>query len=311
MSSDTPIEAEEVPGDAVKPRRSRLIGKILVDQRRLSADDVDRVRAHAEDRGMRFGDAAVALNLISPDDIDAALGQQFYFPVLSGEGRKVSDELVAAHRPASVAAESVRTLRSRLSLGWQRQTSRRVLAIVSPDKGDGRSWLAANLALAFAHVGDRTLLIDTDLRSPRQAQLFGLEGSPGLTELLTGRVQRDAIHRIHPNLRLFVLPSGELPPNPQELLARPYFDIFLNRVAESFDVIILDTPSASDCSDAQLLAARAGSSVLLSRVGHTQQSHLNEMINTFEQTGVSIVGGILNDFEDRQRAPAWRFPWRR
>jgi len=109
-------------------------------------------------------------------------------------------------------------LRSQISLRWTHPKERKSLVIASAGRGEGRSWLAANLATVFAQMGERVLLIDADLRHPRQHELFNLNNSVGLSALLTGRAGREIVVRIHPKLRLFVLPAGLLPPNPQELL---------------------------------------------------------------------------------------------
>jgi protein-tyrosine kinase len=275
--------------------RSRIIGAILVEEGRLRQDDVETIQQYATERGIRFGDAAIHLNLLTADDVFFALSKQFNSTSLpvGGEGG-VSQEVVAAHDPQNPHLESLRTLRSQLMLTWLTTTTRKVLAIVSPDAGDGRTWLAANLATTFAHAGVRTLLIDTDLRRPRQHEVFNLsKGGGGLCELLTGRADRKVAQRLHPQLRLFVLPAGLLPPNPQELLARPVFDIVIDRFAQQFDLIILDTPPAKKFADAQIIAAHAGSAMLLARRNRTRHAELLGAMRQMTQIGVNVVGTVL------------------
>lgn len=275
--------------------RSRAIGTILVDLGRLTQQQVERIRQHAAEHGMRFGDAAVQLELLSNDDVDRALATQFNYPVLPRGQDGVADDLVAAHSPQCELVEMLRALRGQIYLRWLNGASRRVLAVTSPERGEGRSWLAANLAILFAQYGERTLLIDADMRNSRQHELFRIDGSVGLSALLTGRAGREAAQRIHPELRLFVLPAGTPPPNPQELLGRPVFDVVLERFAEQFDIIVLDTPAMSEAADAQLLAAHAGAALMVARRNQTRHASLASANEVLAQTGVNVVGGVLND----------------
>ena len=277
--------------------RSRAIGGILVDQGRLSPDDVEEIQRFAGEQGLRFGDAAVQLNLLTRDDVDFALAQQFHYPILArgGEGG-VADDVVAGYLPQSEMIEPLRALRSQLLLRALLNAPRRVLAITSAERREGRSWIAANLATVLAQNGQRTLLIDADMRHPHQHELFNLSNAVGLSALLTGRAGREIVSRIHPQLRLFVVPAGMLPPNPQELLGRPVFEVILDRFAEQYDVIIIDTPAATEAADAQILASRAGAAVMLARRNHTQHAKLTATIQRFTETGVNVIGSIINEY---------------
>jgi len=144
-------------------------------------------------------------------------------------------------------------------------------------------------------MGKRTLLIDADMRHPQQHLLFNLNNSVGLSALLTGRAGREIVSRIHPQLRLFVLPAGALPPNPQELLGRQVFDLMLDLFSEQYELIILDTPAASDFADAEIVAARASSALILARRNHTRQSQLLSTMRNLTQSGVNIIGSVITD----------------
>jgi protein-tyrosine kinase len=291
------IAAETVKMLGAAHDRSRAIGSILVEQGRLTREDVDEIQRFASEKGLRFGDAAVQLNLLTPADVDVALAQQFNYPILArGSEGGVADDVIAAYQPQSDVIEPLRALRSQLLLRWLNDASRKVLAITSPERGEGRSWLAANLATVLAQNGERTLLIDADMRHPRQHQLFNLNNAVGLSALLTGRAGREIVTRIHPQLRLYVLPAGLLPPNPQELLGRAVFDVILNAFAERYGVIIIDTPAATEASDAQILAARAGSALMLARRNHTRYAELTATMQRFTQTGVKVIGSIINEY---------------
>jgi receptor protein-tyrosine kinase len=277
-----------------RDRKARMIGALLVEAGLLNEAQVEQVQHFANGSGMRFGDAAVQLKLVTDDDIDLALRRQFDYPILPRGANGVADDVVAAYDPDCAVAENLRTIRSRLSLNWLNESKRNVLAVVSPDASDGRSWFAANLATVFAQAGERTLLIDADMRRPRQHQLFGTESNPGLSALLTGRAGREIIRRVHPRFRLSVLAAGTPPPNPQELITRNIFDVVIERLTQQFDLIILDTPPASESADAELLAARAGAAVLLARLNHSKEKVLTDTAQSLTRYGVQIVGSVVN-----------------
>jgi protein-tyrosine kinase len=277
--------------------RSRAFGSILVEQGRLSPADADEIQRYAGANGLRFGDAALQLKLLTPQDIDFAVAQQFNYPILARGGTNgVSDDVVAAYNPQSELIEPLRALRSQLTHRWFTEPSHKVVAITSPGRGEGRSWLAANLATVFAQIGERTLLIDADMRHPRQHELFRLSNSVGLSALLTGRAGKEIAARIHPQLRLFVLPAGIAPPNPQELLGRPVFELVLERFVDQFDVILIDTPAASESADAHIVAKRAGAALMLARLNVTRHSQLTAVMKDLTQTGVNVIGGVVNQF---------------
>jgi protein-tyrosine kinase len=277
--------------------RSRAIGAILVEQGRLRPDDVEQIQQFAGEHSIRFGDAALQLRMLTQSDIDLAIAQQFNYPILQRGGVSgVHDDVIAAYMPQSKTVESLRALRSQLGLRWISDPERKIVAITSPGRSEGRSWLAANLATVFAQKGERTLLIDADMRHPRQHLLFNLNNSIGLSALLTGRAGREIVARIHPQLRLFVLPAGILPPNPQELLCRPVFDVILALFAGQYDMIIIDTPAASEAADAQVLASRAGSAVVLARRNHTRHRELSATMEGLVQSGTNVIGSVINEY---------------
>jgi protein-tyrosine kinase len=277
--------------------RSRAFGGILVEQGRLTPSDAEEIQRYAGAHGLRFGDAALQLKLLTPDDIEFALAHQYNYPILPRGGENgVSDDVVAAYNPQSELVEPLRAIRSQLAHRWFDDANRKVVAITSPNRGDGRSWLAANLAVLFAQIGERTLLIDANMRHPRQHQLFNLSNSIGLSALLTGRAGKEIALRIHPQLRLFVLPAGILPPNPQELLGRPVFDVVLERFNEQFDVILIDTPAANESADAQMVAKRAGAALMLARRNQTRHTQIISAMQSLSQTGVNVIGSIMNEY---------------
>ncbi|MCG3186146.1 MAG: hypothetical protein IOMNBAOH_00700 [Rhodocyclaceae bacterium] len=271
----------------------RAIGAILIDAGRLKPDDAERILRAQSERGMLFGDAAKSLGLLTDQDVEFALSRQFDYPYLRQGESRLSEELVAAYTPFSAPVEALRSLRSQLLLRWF-DPGRRMLAIVSPERGEGRSWLAANLAIVFSQLGEKTLLIDADLRNPRQHQLFGVDNTIGLSAALSGRGGPESAQRI-PALRdLSVLPAGAKPPNPVELLSRPSFSSLLDSLSRDFDVIIIDSAAANEHADAQTIAARAGGAVLLAEQNRSRASSLRALADTLTQSGSVLVGTVIN-----------------
>jgi chain length determinant protein tyrosine kinase EpsG len=213
-----------------------------------------------------------------------------------GEGG-IDAELVVARQPFHPRSEELRALRTQLLIRWSiAGVTRRELAVVSPGSGEGRSYVAANLAVLFAQLGERTLLIDADLRAPRQHRIFNIPDRYGLSAVLSGRSDGDAVIRIPEFGPLSLLPAGACPPNPQELLLRPAFGALLGRLEAEFDVILFDTPPAKPYADAQSLVIRAGSVVVLARKDHTSLADTTGVIAKLNATGTRIVGSVLNAF---------------
>ena len=276
--------------------RGRNIGALLIDAGRLSAEDAEKVLRLQKERDLRFGDAALQLKLLTEDDIRFALSRQFDYPYLPAGDQSLSQELVAAYRPFTGPVERLRALRSQLMLRWfDGAPERKALAVVSPGNGDGRSFIAANLAIVFSQLGERTVLVDADMRKPRQHALFHLGNHSGLSDVIAGRAGPEAVVRIPSLLGLSVLPAGAPPPNPQELLGRPAFVELLLGLGKNFDTIIIDTPATDDCADAQTVAARAGAAMIVARKNLTLAGELLELTRSLQQSGVELVGSALND----------------
>lgn len=275
----------------------RSIGALLMDTGRITPEAAEQILKLQKDKNLRFGEAAIELGLLTEDDLQYALSRQFEYPYLMPGDTGVSQEVVAAFKPFSAAVERLRALRSQLMLRcFDPDTEDRSLAIVSTDNGEGRSYIAANLAVVFSQLGERTLLIDADLRRPRQHQLFCLGNQPGLSAVLAGRAEPEGVITRIPNLLgLSVLPAGAVPPNPQELLGRPAFGILLKHCRQHYDVVLIDTP-ASHTADAETIAARAGAALAVGRKHFTTSSRLQELVTSIRRSGTPVVGAVLNAF---------------
>lgn len=273
------------------------IGSMLIDAGRITPESAENILKLQKEKGLRFGEAAIQLGLISQDELQHCLSRQFDYPYLLAGDTRISKEVIAAFEPFSPAVEQLRGLRSQLMLRELNPDSpNRSLAVISPDSSEGRSNLAANLAVVFSQLGENVLLIDADLRKPRQHELFCLGNQPGLSAVLSGRVPvADAICRITSLLGLSVLPAGAVPPNPQELLARPTFESVLTYSRHKYDIAIIDTP-AGNTADATMTASRAGAALVIVRKNFTFARRLQELTSSLRRVGTVVVGMAVTDF---------------
>jgi chain length determinant protein tyrosine kinase EpsG len=209
----------------------------------------------------------------------------------------VSKELVAAWDPFHPVVEELRALRTQLLIRWHNpEAGRRTLAICSPNAREGRSFIAANLAVVFSQLGQRTLLIDADFRAPRQQAIFNVPDRFGLSSVLSGRADLSAALPVSGLTGLSVLPAGPLPPNPLELLSRPNFAALLQRAASEYDLVLIDTPAATEYADAQSITFRAGDALLVSRKDQTRLNETERAVRDLTDASARIVGTVMNAF---------------
>ncbi|MDP2231503.1 chain length determinant protein tyrosine kinase EpsG [Methylotenera sp.] len=280
---------------ATNPARASKIGRLLLQLGKIAPEDTDKILRAQQEHGLLFGDAALKLGLISEADIGQVLAMQFNYPYLQAGQGGYSDELVAAYQPFSKQVEALRALRSQLTMRWFNENNKS-LAIVSANAGEGGSYLAANLAVMFSQLGERTLLIDANMRNPRQHTIFNLKENRGLSDIIAGRAGLDVVSQVEFFEDLSVLGAGTTPPNPQELLNRASFTYFMNQAVTQYDVVLVDTSPASATADAQATVARCGGALLVSRLNHTRFSDIAEVRNQITVTGTQLVGAVINDF---------------
>lgn len=275
----------------------RSIGSILADLRHLSADQVEKIVRHQRDKSLRFGEAAVSLGFASNDDVLFALSQQFHYPYAAEDRRKASPELVALNQPFGVQAESFRAIRSQIMMRlFNEGQERRAIAVVSPESGDGKTFFAANLAVALAQLGGRTLLVDADLRHPRQHAVFGVGNQAGLSGILSGRAEAKVIQQVPGVPSLFVLPVGITPPNPLELVERPAFGLLMRELLAKFDHVVVDTPAACYGSDSAVIAARCGAALVVARKDQGRVTSLQDLVANLSETPAKLAGVVFNEF---------------
>ncbi|HXA46010.1 MAG TPA: chain length determinant protein tyrosine kinase EpsG [Burkholderiaceae bacterium] len=283
------------PSLPVRLRAESSIGLVLLQMGKITPEDAERILRIQKEKGVRFGEVAQALGLISDTDIQQALASQFDYPYLQKGQGEFSSELLAAYQPFTPQVESLRAIRSQLMLRWL-TGGRKSLSLVSVNSGEGTSFIAANLAVVFSQLGEHTLLVDANLRTPRQHEIFKLKSKQGLSDILAGRADLGAIAKIDSFVDLSVLPAGTLPPNPQELVSRSAFAEMSARLANKFDVVLYDVPGYFAGGDALAIAACTGGVLLVVRKNHTRLADIAKASEQLRAGGAEIVGSLLVDF---------------
>lgn len=274
-----------------------MIGSILLNTGKLSADKVAHVLAQQKISGLRFGEMAIQLGHVAREDVQHALAQQYEYAYLPENDSAVSPDLLAVYAPFGGLVEALRAVRTQLMhKRFTGQDDKKTLAVVSPATGEGKSFIAANMAVVFSQLGKRTLVIDAAMRTPSQHELFKLNNSVGLSSVLAGRSNMQVLQHVTSIANLSVLTAGPIPPNPQELIARPAFKHLLDSMTADFDVILIDTPSSREFSDANILSAIAGAAVTVVRKNHTRIELLQQHLGAINGTGAEMMGMILNEY---------------
>jgi len=245
---------------------------------------------------LAFGLSAVDDSLKTNEDVEEALHTGVVGAVgrLPRGPRERPGSLVMLDDPRSSAAEAFRTMRTNIEFADADQPIRSLL-VASPDDGDGRSTVAANLALAFAQAGKSTILVDADLRRPTLHQIFGTRNGPGLGSLL--RVDQPELGAFlspttEPNLRL--LSSGGPPPNPADLLGSERMRNLIPRLTDRADVVVFDSSPLGSVGDAAEVAAVVDATVLVVVEGRTSRGGAQSAADAVGRVHGRLLGAVLN-----------------
>jgi len=278
------------------PLRS-LLGAIMLRQGAIDATAIERVADHQRGNEMLFGEAVVALKLAEPRAVARALAEQEYVSIEAVGASSIAKEVTAFHDPLSQDTESLRALRTRLAIDESRRLAEGrslTIAIVSAQRAEGRSWLAANLAVVFAQSGRRTVLLDADLRNPRQHQLFGDASRDGLASWLSGRSAVPGVRPVAGVRSLDLLTAGSRPPNPQELIGSAAFERTLGHLSNSASVMLIDTPAASECADYSLVARSADVVLMVVRERLSRERAIRDFTARLAEIGKAPLGIVYN-----------------
>ena len=249
----------------------------------------------------------------SPDQIEALTGTPTLAGITRIKGDGFKGKLVTSNEPRSPVAEGFRNLRTAV-LFANIDTPYQRLLISSANPAEGKSTMAANLAVVMAQAGNRVLLIDADLRRPTQHQLFDLNEDNGLTNLLLSigrsselsdqqaQVLLDSFAHTTHEPGLFVITSGPIPPNPSELLGSATMKTALKAMSNQFDFIIIDSPPSLAVSDAVVLSTQVDAVLLVADFGSTARSQLKQAAKRLRDVKANLIGVILNRLDARGNA---------
>lgn len=260
----------------------------------LSAETIVRISNAERMLGVRFCDAALRLGIVSQDDVDAAQAGDGKMELVKKKALP-DQKLSIAHDPYARRSEGIRALRTELLLRRDGIGQADVIAILSPCASEGRSQLAAELAISFAQLGSPTLLVDADLRRSGQQDLFTTDNHHGLSDAIAHGT-KPLLHAVEGLPQMTLLTSGPVQPNPLELLSDGHFSKLLDEWRQRYTYVIFDTSPVSLYSDGLAVAKLAGRVLALSRAGHTPYQETGDLLRRLAATQSQILGAVINHF---------------
>ncbi|PWN07828.1 hypothetical protein DDZ15_02115 [Rhodohalobacter mucosus] len=214
---------------------------------------------------------------------------------------KIPNELVLMRDKGHVVSESVRRLKNNLIYQYG-HVPPKTIAITSAEKGDGKTTVAANLGIAFADEGYKTLVIDTDFRRSNLHSYFGLDNEEGITEYLNGKTPLVKLFKSTDNSHLKVVTAGKNNPSPESVVNNREFRAFMDKMKELFDVIICDTPPFGIISDSTALLKTVESTIVVTRFRKTNRGVLLKTLEELERIDAQVGGIVLNAFNHKYEA---------
>lgn len=278
-------------------RGNQRIGEVLRGLGKVDDAQIDFILEQQASNPRRFGELAVAFGLVTNADISLALSQLHEFDFNpSPKGKLKPDGLEALSDVRSDQGEVLRAVRSQLVLRWfGEDIERHTLAVVSPDHGDGRTFICSRLAMLIAQLDEDVLIVDADLRRPRMHEIFEVDNSEGVSAWLQNPLGKPRIHAAAGIEHLHVLPAGPIASNPHELLTRRHFGLLLESLAHRYNYVLVDTPPARTCGEALTIAVRASGCLLVARKHRTRLADAQEVAGALTKHGVEVLGAIVNE----------------
>lgn len=205
-------------------------------------------------------------------------------------------DLVALHHRKSPATEAFRTIRTSLQY-MSPDKELKIIMITGSEQGIGKSTVASNLALTFEMNGDKTFIIDTDMRKPVVHKLFNIPNFKGLSTYLSGEEKNieGAIHRFNQK-DLYIVTSGPVPPNPSELLNSKKMQKLLDYVRSKADIVIIDAPPLLPVTDSVLLSQKVDGVIMTVMCNQTKKDVFKKGVQRLKQVNANILGSILNKY---------------
>lgn len=205
-------------------------------------------------------------------------------------------KLIASLDPKSPISEQYRTIRTNIQYS-SIDNEIHTIMVTSSGPGEGKSTSAANLAVVFAQLGKKVLLVDADLRKPTAHRTFGINNLFGFTTVLTK--QATLIKTVHETEEkdLYILTSGPIPPNPAELLSSKSMEQFIEEAKELFDYVIFDTPPLLAVADPQIIANKVDGSIFVVSSGKTEIEPAKKAKELLVNAQSKMLGVVLNNKE--------------
>lgn len=217
--------------------------------------------------------------------------KQLTYRILPPDSAAIDPEVFVAFTLDGDEVEEYRALRTQLSLRWFEDN--KSLVFTSARYGHGCSHAVANLAILFSQMGHKTLLIDANIRKPAQHDLFRLDNSQGLSDLLARRSRGNQTQKVRGFDNLHVLTAGTRLPNPLELLS---IKSFWAAAEKAYDIVLIDAPPALEYTDAQLIASHVGGGVIVARKNETKTAEIKKVEQQFDIARAATVGVVLKEF---------------
>ncbi|WP_318506414.1 polysaccharide biosynthesis tyrosine autokinase [Photobacterium leiognathi] len=205
----------------------------------------------------------------------------------------VEQTLLSVYNPADLSIEALRSLRTSLHFAMM-EAKNNVLMISGPSPGIGKSFVSVNLASVIAKAGQKVLVIDADMRKGRMETQLCTDSKPGLSDYLCGKQEFGNVVRETGVDGLDFIPRGDTPPNPSELLMHPRFKALVEWAQQNYDMVIVDTPPILAVTDAAIVGAHVGTTLLVGRFEQNTVKEIDVAKNRFEQNGIEVKGFILN-----------------
>lgn len=268
------------------PIAADAAGAQLLASGRLSADEIVRVQHHQVLANSDFNASALELGLVSADDLRTILAREQRGAARPGNDQVLPAELVCVGQPSHPLATAIYRIRTALFQAHRDKQAPLRIAVVGAERGEGRTFLAANLAVAFAQVGARTLLVDGDLRHGRLHALFNISNDRGMALALQGPSDIDQGIAVLAQDPLAVMPV-EAEENLQQSMSPARFKTLVSRLARNQDVLIFDTPAWSESADAELVAAESDFALVVARMHKGSKTNLQSLTQALARSGTT------------------------
>lgn len=273
---------------------AKRMGDALARHVKLTQQDIVRILELQREKNMLFGEAAKKLGLITEDDLQKVLSEQFNYAYVQEGNHPISPLLVAAHKPFDIEVEHLRSLRSQLSIRWFDQ-GHKTLAVTSVSGDDDASLLIANLAIVFSQLNKKTLLIDANLRNAQQHRLFHVETKLGLANILANRQGQYTLSKQESLPNLTILSAGTAVPNPQELLSQNSLATLLVDLEKIYDVILIDTAPIDLGLDVLTVVSKAKAAIIVAKKDTTPVPAMQQLSQQLLMTGAKVLGSVFVD----------------